>query len=48
MTVEELFEKLKEFPPHSKVKVYDDYWGERANPDIEMKENEVVFYADRR
>ena len=48
MTVEELIEKLKEFPPDSKVKVYDDYWGERIDPLIDMWENEIVFYTDRR
>jgi hypothetical protein len=48
MLVEELIEKLKEFPLESKVKVYDDYWGEGIDPLIDMWEKEVVFYTDRR
>lgn len=48
MTVQELIEILNEFPSDLKVKVYDDYWGERIDPLIDMWEKEIVFYTDQR
>ena len=45
MTVKELIEKLKEFPPDSKVKVYDDYLGSYVDAEIEYVMGKVVFYT---
>jgi hypothetical protein len=48
MTVEELIEKLKEFPPDLKVKVSDDYYAEYIDPYIMLQPDKVVFYTDQR
>lgn len=45
MTVKELIEKLKEFPPDSKVKICDDYLGSFVDAEIESVMDKVVFYT---